>query len=399
MSGSLDLPRGTRLRASRTEYRIDGTLGAGGFGVTYRALDAARNRRVAIKEYFPKSCAGRGRDSSIVPGHGEEAEIFAWGRARFLQEARLLAQFDHPSLLSVLEYFEANGTAYMVLPLVEGDTLDVRWRARLLTEAEARALLGRLLPGLAQIHAEGVIHRDIKPGNIMLPDGDPARAVLIDFGAARRDLGMRSHSLAAIVSPPYSPREQYATDLPEGPATDLYALSATVYRAMFGTGPRESISRDEDDGLPELDRALYAGEVSLPMSLMLRHGLALRLRDRIATVAAMRRLLDSAPDTPAAEATARPRPNTTRPKARPAEARPAEAPKSAPAEDIPWWRRTEPAPPGTFRRVPVLDHILETLLRQDMTTTPVFARVYVLGMLLLGVWLVSMLVWEVGIKR
>ena len=365
MEGGIDLAPGTRLAHGSTTYVIDETLGSGGFGITYRATDLRLERAVAIKEYFPLDFAGRGRNSTIVPGKGDEEELFEWGRTRFVQEARLLARFEHPAILGVLDYFEANGTAYMVLPLIPGGTLDARWHRARLTEAEARAMLARLIPGLRLLHDAGVLHRDIKPGNIMLPQGDPAQAVLIDFGAARRDIGSQSRSLAALVSPPYSPREQYATSLPEGPATDVYALAATIYRAMLGAGPPEAIARDDDDNLPQLDRAVAEGAVSLPMALMFRHALAPRLEARIASMAALETLLaaDAPPKTAQSEGRHDPRTTENR-------AAPPNKSAPAPADLPPWWKMKEPLPVGTYPPRPALDWFVRHILRAEPSQTP-----------------------------
>ena len=248
------LPMGQTLSDGTNNYTVEKILGSGGFGITYLAKDEKLGRKVAIKEYYPGEFAGRDTTRSVVPITADQAELFAWGKERFLDEARMLAGFDHPNLLGVLGYFEANNTAYMVLPYIEGKTLGQRYKDKLLTEEEARELMLQLFDGLKQVHDKGVLHRDIKPANIILT-GPEETPVLIDFGAARSALGQKSNSLTAIVSAPYSPREQYTTVLEQTPSTDIYSLGATIYRAMFGSGPPEAIVRDEVTELTELENS------------------------------------------------------------------------------------------------------------------------------------------------
>ena len=267
------------LSDGTNSYTVEKILGSGGFGITYLATDEKLGRKVAIKEYFPGDFAGRDTTHSVVPTTGDQAQLFSWGKERFLDEARMLAGFNHPILLGVLGYFEANNTAYMILPFLDGETLDQRYKRKPFTEVEAKELMLQLIDGLKQIHSVGVLHRDIKPANIILT-GLKETPVLIDFGSARSALGQKSNSLTAIVSAPYSPREQYTTVLEQTPATDIYSLGATIYRAMFGSGPPEAIVRDEITELKEMETALNTGSISQEFGQILQDSLRFRASDR-----------------------------------------------------------------------------------------------------------------------
>src|SRR5262245_49412228 len=139
------LPAGHRLQ----EYRIDKLLGVGGFGLTYLATDANLNLKVALKEYLPGDIAARGGDQTIGPRSADAAETFGWGKQRFLDESRTLASFRHPNIVRVMRFFEANGTAYMVMEFVEGAPLgDWIKSHRPVGEAQAAPIVGPLLDGL-----------------------------------------------------------------------------------------------------------------------------------------------------------------------------------------------------------------------------------------------------------
>ncbi|MFO0988661.1 MAG: serine/threonine-protein kinase [Alphaproteobacteria bacterium] len=237
------LPKGYEIEG----YRIEKVLGAGGFGVTYLAHEIAINRRVAIKEYLPSGVAARGRDDvSVHPISAADRENFQWGLDRFRKEAQTLVTFRHNNIVTVYRYFEANGTAFLVMAYEDGESLaKILERAGTLTEDEINDLLGPLLDGLAHVHGVGFLHRDIKPGNIYIRrDGSP---VLLDFGAARQALGGRSQSLTSIVSAGYAPFEQYTTRGNQGAWTDIYALGGVLYRATTGERPPDSPDRIRDD--------------------------------------------------------------------------------------------------------------------------------------------------------
>ena len=217
-------------------------LGVGGFGVTYLADDVRLGRSVAIKEYLPNEFAVRAGET-VHPKSRSDEEDFAWGLKRFLEEARTLARFRHPNLVRVLDYFEVNHTAYIVMDYEEGEALDrVLERRGTLSEAQLKRVLLPIVDGLKEVHAAGYLHRDIKPSNVFIRRSDES-PVLLDFGSARQALGRKSKSLTAVASAGYSPPEQYESEGEQGPWTDIYALSALCYRAITGTAPIEAPRR------------------------------------------------------------------------------------------------------------------------------------------------------------
>ena len=230
------LPPGTRFE----EYRLDAVLGAGGFGITYRAYDGNLEKFVALKEYLPGEFATRTQGYTVVPQSTTDAQDYHWGLNRFLDEARTLARFDHPHLNKVYRFFESNGTAYMVLEYVDGETLaDRLTRARQLPEESLLRLLEEVLSGLAVVHKAGYVHRDIKPGNLMLREEDGG-VVVLDFGAARQAVGRRSQRLTTILTPGYAPIEQYDSQADDvGPWSDIYALGMVAYRCISGVSDGE----------------------------------------------------------------------------------------------------------------------------------------------------------------
>lgn len=236
------LPVGTEVG----QYRILSVLGQGGFGITYLAEHTRLKKHVAMKEYFPLQF-GRRHGSTVEPGDGS-ASHFRWGIDRFLSEAKEVARFKHPAIVDVTDHFEANGTAYMVLAYEAGQSFG-DWLASLdrrPTQKELDGLLKPLLDAIAMIHSAKppLLHRDIAPDNIIIRrDGTP---LLIDFGAARAALDQRTPAdarkadqrMTTIVKPGYSPPEQYTGDSRlQGPWSDIYALGATLYRALSGNRP------------------------------------------------------------------------------------------------------------------------------------------------------------------
>ena len=251
----MEAPNALAAGHALQEYRIEKVLGVGGFGLTYLALDENLHLRVAVKEYLPADIAVRASDRTIAPRSGESAEIFDWGKRRFLDESRTLASFRHPNIVRVMRFFEANGTAYMVMEFVEGgplpDWVGVR---RPLAEAQVAALAAPLLDGLEVVHKAGFMHRDIKPPNIYIRDD--SSPVLLDFGAARQ----KSSELTALVTPGYAPFEQYHTQGKQGAWSDIYALGGVLYWMVTGNSPHEAAARIRADTMPP---ALQAADKSL----------------------------------------------------------------------------------------------------------------------------------------
>ncbi len=243
------LPLGTQLG----DYRIDAVIGHGGFGITYRAFDSQLAKIVAIKEYLPVEYAVRGGDGKVVPRGARFADDFAWGRDRFLDEARALARFRHPHIVPVLRFIEANGTAYTVMEFEDGRSVaEMLPSGRRLPPADVRRLADGLLSGLKAVHAQGFLHRDIKPSNIIIRrDGVP---ILIDFGAARLAIGGRTRTLTSVLTPQYAPIEQYALDGKQGPWSDIYSAAAVLHRAIAGEPPPEAAARVGNDPYRPLAR-------------------------------------------------------------------------------------------------------------------------------------------------
>ncbi|MGD9731133.1 MAG: SUMF1/EgtB/PvdO family nonheme iron enzyme [Desulfamplus sp.] len=233
------------------QYVVGKVLGKpGGFGITYLGWDTRLETMVAIKEYLPRDNAGRDTDqSTVVPHSIEDGEIFRYGLEAFLLEARTLAKFDHPNVVRVRTFFEANGTAYLVMDYYDGMSLEnylIRKGGRI-PEKLAVNIMMPVLDGLREVHEKGFLHRDIKPQNIYLTrNGKP---ILLDFGAARSAMGDRSRSLSVLLTPGYSPYEQYQRKGKQGVWTDIYACGATLYRMVIGKTPPEAIERERDDDL------------------------------------------------------------------------------------------------------------------------------------------------------
>ena len=295
LPGGHTLPLGTRLR----DYEITGLVGEGGFGIVYLAWDHSLQRRVAIKEYMPASMATRVSGSSAIVVKSERhLDTFRAGLKSFVNEARLLARFDHPSLVKVYRFWEENGTAYMAMPYYEGPTLKTALAALdgAPGENELRAWLEPLLDALELMHSKQCFHRDIAPDNILLTAGGP---LLLDFGAARRVIGDMTHALTVVLKPGYAPIEQYGdvATMAQGAWTDLYALASVVYFAITGRTPTSSVERLMDDRVEPL-AAVARGRYSDELLRAVDAALAVRPADRPQSVAAFRALL-GLPATPA----------------------------------------------------------------------------------------------------
>jgi serine/threonine protein kinase len=290
------LPVGTMLG----EFEIVDLVGEGGFGIVYLAQDHSLHRKVAIKEYMPALLASRGQDASVSVRSERQRETFALGLRSFVNEARMLARFDHPALIKVYRFWEANGTAYMAMPFLAGQTLQdvLRQRGQSPREDWIRGLLAPLMDALAVLHQDRIYHRDIAPDNIMLLAGD--QPVLLDFGAARRVISETTHDLTVILKPGYAPIEQYADrpGMKQGPWTDVYALAAVVYFMILGRKPPPAVGRLMDDSY----EPLLTGDAAGRYSARLLHGIDSCLRvkpeDRPQSMAAMREAIDREPPSP-----------------------------------------------------------------------------------------------------
>jgi hypothetical protein len=281
-------------------YEIVSVLGQGGFGITYRARDVQLGREVAIKEYLPSALAFRQDGATVLPRTTRLADDFGWGRERFVSEGQTLATLHRtPAIVHVFDFLEANGTAYIVMELLSGETLEDRLaHSGKLGPEDVDRILWPLLDGLEQVHNAGFLHRDIKPANILLDAaGNPT---LIDFGASRAAMAGRTAAMTAIFTPGYAAAEQM-TSAKQGPPADIYGLSATLYHAIAGKPPPSAFDRMLDDTYESLARLKPAGFAS-GLLTGIDAGLAVAARDRPQSIAGWRPLLGLS-SAPAADAT------------------------------------------------------------------------------------------------
>ena len=241
----IQLAPGTQLE----QYRIERTLSAGGFSVVYYAEDMQRHSAVVIKEYFPQRLAQRTRANKIVPIKPSLADAFREGRKLFFQEASILGDLKHPNIVEVINFFDANDTVYMVMDYKPGKNLQfyIKQNQGKLSEVFIRTIFPPLLEGLAVVHAAGMLHLDIKPGNIhLMPGGQP---LLLDFGAVHRMQVSRILQPIPVVTEGFSPVEQHDPKGYVGPWTDIYAVGATMRACIEGSSPPHSRLRYESDPL------------------------------------------------------------------------------------------------------------------------------------------------------
>jgi serine/threonine protein kinase len=290
------------------EFEIQGVIGEGGFGIVYLAWDHSLQRRVALKEYMPSALASRGGGQTVSVKSERHRETFQAGLSSFVNEARLLAQFDHASLVKVYRFWEAHGTAYMVMPFYEGVTLKdtLKDLGGPPDEAWLTGLLAPLTEALEVIHAEQCYHRDIAPDNVILLKGTQ-RPLLLDFGAARRVIGDMTQALTVILKPGYAPVEQYAEvpGMKQGPWTDVYALAALVYNAITGKTPPTSVGRLMNDNYQPLAE-VAKGRYSDRFLQAIDHALKVKPDERTPNIAALRAELGLDAAVPASQRTVMP---------------------------------------------------------------------------------------------
>ncbi|WP_263754493.1 serine/threonine protein kinase [Kosakonia cowanii] len=271
------LPPGYRFN----EFEIKEVIGGGGFGIVYRAWDHQLERTIAIKEFMPSSLAVRNDDMTLVLRSERFSKAFTAGLNSFIQEARLLARFNHPNLLHVLRFWVQNDTAYMGTVFYSGTTLS-RLREKnpaLINEAWIRRMLPMLLGAIKTIHDEGYLHRDISLDNIQIQEN--GLPVLLDFGSARRSIGSISDETETMLRPGYAPIEQYTDDneSEQGPWTDIYALGAVLHTMIIGSPPPVSVVRSiQDTYVPLTQRGLPGYSHALLQAV--DRALALKMEDR-----------------------------------------------------------------------------------------------------------------------
>ena len=236
------LPPGTVLR----EWRLEEVLGVGGFGIVYKAQGIYFNELVAIKEYFPSAISERDSDDTVVPIDSDSEEVHALGLKKFVEEAKLLWNLStpsrHPNIVSVRSLFEIHGTAYMVMDFEDGVSLSrMLKQGRRFNERSLWNILRPIAEGLDRAHRVGVLHRDIKPPNILINEDN--RPVLIDFGSARFEAAEATSTTVTFHTPPYAAIEQYVKTYAQGPWTDVYALGVVMYECVTGEKPPEVLER------------------------------------------------------------------------------------------------------------------------------------------------------------
>ena len=281
------LPEGAVLSG---KYLVGKVIGRGGFGITYLGVDLHLQVRVAIKEYFPAGLSFRSSSYQVSSMSSDGGSMnFAHGCEAFLNEARMLAKYSSKNIVHVRDYFNEHDTAYIIMDFVDGKTL-----GKVAEESGGRIAPDRLLPlmnplmlQLDKLHNDNVIHRDIKPDNIMLVEGEPGEEnylVLLDFGAARSFISENlTHNYSSIVTPGFAPLEQYSQNSRQGPYTDVYALSATIYGLITGTNPPTATERvAENVPVPKFNE--FGIAVSKNTEDALFHGMELRSADRTQTM-------------------------------------------------------------------------------------------------------------------
>ena len=288
------LPEGTILAG---KYLVGKMLGQGGFGITYLGVNIVRKERVAIKEYFPAGIAIRTSHSTrvITVSNPIKAEGFRRGCEEFQAEAQRLAQFDEAGIVKVREYFRENGTAYIVMNYLDGNSLSeeaaacggkIPWQRVL-------SLFAPLIPDIDKLHAKHLIHRDIKPDNIKVvrEPGGGERLVLLDFGSARSFVSSEvTQTYTAMITKGYAPYEQYMSHARQGPYTDVYSLCATMYAVITGVVPPAATDRmlDEVDVVPIRSLGIPVPE---NVERAILHGLAVRSTERTQTMRVLYREL------------------------------------------------------------------------------------------------------------
>ena len=283
------------------EYRIIKTLGIGSFGIVYTAENKYFSEIVALKEFLPSGVACRKEGAHrVLPLSSENEQAFQWMRRKFLQEAKTLRELgrpdQHPHIVRVRQFIEANDTAYTVMDFEKGKPLSKVLEDReTLQEEELRGILNALLDGLAHLHEANIWHRDIKPSNILIrPDGSP---VLIDFGAARKDVSKETKSIMVFFSPAYAAPEQIYAMGKQGPWTDIYGLGATLYKAVTGGVPTNAAKRLQDEKyIPAVEAA--KGDYKPTFLKAIDAALNLLPKDRPQSVGEWKDLFDAQVETP-----------------------------------------------------------------------------------------------------
>ncbi|WP_026298674.1 serine/threonine-protein kinase [Deinococcus aquatilis] len=350
-SGLVALPVGTTLMSG--QYTLNRVLGQGGFGITYAGQDTRLGLKVAIKELFLDGSSRRGK-TVVAPGNISSAE-YQTTKTGFLDEAKVLASFNDPGIVKVMNYFEENSTAYLVMEFLEGSTLGGLIEKRGPMPPDVVFEVARsVAKTLEVIHQRGLLHRDIKPDNIFF--NQTGRIVLIDFGSVRAFVAGKTLSHTRLVTPGYAPLEQYGNSGRFGPYTDIYALGATLLHALTGQMPPPATDLMLGTSLPPMPDSTLPG-----LRRAVTQAMALRVEDRPQSAQALLAILT----TPAAKPkTAAPPPSPVPPTPAPAPRPPTPVPPtpkpptprpskpSAPQAPPPAARPTTPQPKPAPRAAP-----------------------------------------------
>lgn len=282
LDNALYLPAGYLLN---NRYTIGKVIGVGGFGIVYIAWDNNLDIRVAVKEYLPKEYAARSANHvSITPYTGSAHEDFFLGLEKFLEEAKALAQFqDHPGIVTVHESFRTNDTAYMVMQYLDGITLKEYLNSQPGEKIAFNVAVKAMTPimdALREVHNAGFVHRDISPDNIFITSRNHVK--LLDFGSARYAIGEHSKSLTSVLKHGYAPVEQYSTKGKQGPWSDVYAVSATIYRCVTGFVPLDAMERIQEDTIKSPQQ--HGIDIPLSCERAIMRGLALKASDRFENI-------------------------------------------------------------------------------------------------------------------
>lgn len=286
-------------------YLVGKTIGAGGFGITYLAMDLALERRVAIKEFFMSDAMFRTSASAVTVSMTGEAqeEMYHSSREKFEREAKILAHLNNmPGIVQVYDFFQENGTAYIVMEYLDGKTLGeyVKENGGVLSFEETRRILSPIMKSLEKIHKEGILHRDISPDNIKFSEDGSLK--LFDFGGAKLETN-DGLSKVAYMKPGYTPLEQYSVNGEQGPWTDVYAMAATIYYCICGKKPPEAPQRSCGNAMLTFETP--GTGITKAEEYVVRKGLTLRCDLRYQTMgeflAALAKVTENLPEKKAAE--------------------------------------------------------------------------------------------------
>ncbi|MBE9187908.1 protein kinase [Microcoleus sp. LEGE 07076] len=237
-SSSYHLPAGALLKQGR--YKIEKTLGEGGFGITYKGTDSTNLMGIAIKELWPEKAIRQG--NTITWPNSISPQIKQQQLSKFQLEGNYLSRCVHPNIAKVYDWFEENKTAYIVMEFISGKSLyQVGNEEKPLSEERVKGYIIEIASALKVVHTNNLLHRDIKPDNIIIDNQD--RAVLIDFGATREFIANQTTNMTQLLTPGYAPLEQYSAKGKRYPATDIYALCASMYELLTGEPPAAATDR------------------------------------------------------------------------------------------------------------------------------------------------------------